>query len=174
MPTVKGKADVARFIATAPEQIVERVLRGAGRAAATIVATEAKDRVISDDVAQKIKVRTRIEDGKVIARVQVLMGRNNLPLWIEYGTDGHFISVANSDRAGLSVRKVNERSKAGTLVINGQFAGETVWHPGARAHPFLRPSLDIKEAEAIRAAQTYISTRVTRAGIVGKDEGDEA
>lgn len=174
MVTTRGKSDVKRFFAAAPAQIKERVLRGAARSAANVVADEARLRVTSDRVARAIKVRTRIEGDKIIARVQVLMGGYNLPIWLEYGTDPHFISVDDSQRAGLSVRKVNSKTRDGSLVIGGNFVGETVHHPGARAHPFLRPSLDMKESEAKAAAQHFILSRVKRTGIIGNDEGDEA
>ena len=62
------------------------------------------------------------------------------------------------------------------MIIGGKFVGETVWHPGAKPHPFLRPSLDIKGAEAIAAAQSYINAHVTPSGIVAsaEPEGDDA
>ncbi|SHL96753.1 hypothetical protein SAMN05518668_104368 [Sphingobium sp. YR657] len=173
MPTSKGKSEVNAVFDRLPAQLVDRVLRGAGRAAANVVAEEARDRVTSDKVRAAIKVRTVTQGDRIIAKVRVDMGRYNLPLWLEYGTYPHFISVDDSQREGMSVGKINQRSKEGSLVIGGSFVGETVWHPGAQAHPFLRPALDIKEADAIKAAQQYISTRVRKGGIVGTDEGDE-
>lgn len=173
MPTRKGKSQVEAFFAKVPQDITMRVLRGAGRAAANVIADEARARSISPEVSAAIRVRTRIEGSRIVARVQVAMANYNLPLWLEYGTDPHFISVDDSQRAGMSVRKVNDGKKAGTLTIGGKPVGATVWHPGSQDHPFLRPALDIKEADAIRAAQHYVSTRVTKIGIIGQDEGDQ-
>ncbi|WP_243395566.1 HK97 gp10 family phage protein [Sphingomonas oleivorans] len=174
MPTVRGKREVRSFIAKLPEELANRVLRGAARAAANVVADEAKDRSISDEVSAAIKVATQREADRIIAKVQVKGLGAYIAPWLEYGTDPHFISVDDSQRAGMSVGRVNRLAKEGSLVINGQFVGSTVWHPGAQRHPFLRPALDIKEAEAVTAAQHYISTRVSKGGITGKDEGDEA
>jgi len=178
MASLKGKDALRLYLSRLPEQFLPRVLRGAARAAATVVADEAKLRSISDDVSAAIKVRTKLEDGKVVGRIIVAMGRNNLPLWLEYGTDPHFITVDDGQRGGLGIKRINakvgEAKGQGSLVIGGKFVGTTVFHPGAQAHPFLRPSLDIKEAEAMRAAQHYISTRVKRSGIVGQDAGDDA
>ncbi|WP_416463966.1 HK97 gp10 family phage protein [Sphingomonas sp. VDB2] len=177
MATSRGKAAVMRYMKDAPEALRERVLRGAARAAGAVVATKAKELSISSEVSDKIKVRTKREDGKIIARVQVLMGNYNLPLWLEYGTDPHFISVSDSQRRGQGIRRINSkvREEGGnaSLVIGGNFVGETVFHPGARAHPFLRPALDMEEADAIRAAQAFISARVMPSGITGSDQGDE-
>lgn len=174
MPTVKGKGEVKSFIAGIPQQLAERVLRGAARAAANIVANEARDRVISTEVRAAIKVATKVEDNRIVAKVQVKGKGAYIAPWLEYGTDPHFISVDDSQRGGLSVRKVNEKVKDGSLVIGGQFVGTTVHHPGARPHPFLRPALDTKEGEAMAAARGYIAARVKSSGITGSDEGDEA
>lgn len=191
MPTVRGAAEVKRFIAGLPAQLEAKVLRGAARAAANVVADEARSRSISPDVTGAIKVAVKVEDGRVVAKVQVKGQGAYMAPWLEYGTAPHFISVDDSQRAGRSAarinaleqegsaliagaRRVNNEGPKGSIVIGGQFVGTTVHHPGARAHPFLRVSLDVKEAEALAAAQSYISARVTRAGISGIVEGNDA
>jgi len=171
MVTVRGQGDVRQFLASIPDQLEDKVLRGAARAGAKVIAEEAKARSISTEVSASIKVRTRLEASRVVGLVQADMGRSNLPLWLEYGTAPHFISVDDSQREGRSVRKVNEN---GSLLIGGKFVGDTVYHPGARPHPFMRPALDSSEGEAIAAAQAYINRHVTRNGIVGDDDaGDD-
>lgn len=178
MPTVRGKDGVKSYFAGLPKQISD-VLRGAGRAGGRVIAEEAKDRSASDDVAADVVVRTKTDDGRIVVTVTVKPGYNwYRALWLEYGTDPHFITVDDSQRGGQGVRRINQQVRAaggdGSLVIGGQFVGATVWHPGARPEPFLRPALDIKEAEAIRAAQAYINSRIARGRFVGKDEGDDA
>lgn len=173
MASLKGRTERKRFIAAVPGE-VKKVLRGAVREAAKVVAEEAKVRVVSDKVRDAIKVSTKADEGRVIAKVQVRMGGYNLPLWLEYGTDPHFISVDASQRGGMGIRRINDETRKGTLVINGKPVGATVWHPGARAHPFMRPALDAKEGEARNAAQAYINSRIGKAGIRADDIGDEA
>ena len=178
MPTVKGKERVKAFIARIPAEIEEKLLPGAARAAARVVATEAKERTQSSEVRDAIKVAVRKpEPGRVIALVQVRGPGAFIAPWEEYGTSAHFISVDDSQRGGMSVGRINRLAKDPysnhSLVIGGNFVGKTVLHPGARAHPFLRPALDIKEAAAIAAAQGYINSRVTPAGIVGGPEGED-
>lgn len=171
MPTVRGKEDVRAFIAQVPVVMETKVLRGAARAAAKIVAEEAKARSISDLVAQSVKISTRqIEQGRVIAKVQTKGPGAYMAPWLEYGTDPHFITVADSERRGMSIGRVNRSVKNGSLVIGGNFVGETVFHPGARPHPFMRPALDTKADEAVRAAQDYINVRVARGMTGGDDE----
>ncbi|WP_223799111.1 HK97 gp10 family phage protein [Sphingomonas nostoxanthinifaciens] len=173
MATIKGRADVARFFQQLPAELGRKVLLGAARAAANIVAAEARQRSISSEVTDAIKVAARREEGRVVAKVQVKGPGAYIAPWLEYGTDPHFITVDESQRRGMSVGKINRSHAEGSLVINGQFVGNTVHHPGARPNPFLRPALDAKEAEAIAAAQTYINARITREGITGPDEPED-
>lgn len=177
MPTVKGKSEVRAYMDALPGQIT-RMLRGAGRAAGKVIAEEAKSRSASDDVAEAVIVKSRQDDGRIVVTVTVKPGFVwSLALWLELGTSGHFISVDDSQRNGMSVRRVNKavRDAGGdkSLVIGGKFVGSTVWHPGARPHPFLRPALDVKEQDAIRAAQAYIAARVSRRGITVTNEGGD-
>lgn len=170
MATSKGGEQVRRFIAQLPQKLEKAVLRGAARAAGKVVADEAKARSISDEVSEAISVVTKVQPGLIVAKVQVKgPGAYKAP-WLEFGTDPHFITVDDSQRQGMSARRINTLSKAGTLVINGEAVGATVFHPGARPHPFLRPALDTKEAEAVAAAQSYINARVSRSGITGSAE----
>jgi hypothetical protein len=178
MPTVRGKAAVKSYIGRIPADIENKLLRGAARAAARVVATEAKDRTQSSEVRAAIKVSTRApEAGRVIALVQTKGPGAFLAPWEEYGTAPHFISVDESQRGGMSIGRINRLAKDPdsnhSLVIGGNFVGKTVLHPGARPHPFLRPALDVKEAEAIAAAQGYINARVKPSGIVAGPEGED-
>ena len=179
MASVKGRSDVRSFMASLPEQLATRVLRGAARAGGKVIAAEAEARSHSDIVSENIITRTKVEDTRVRVAVTVKPGwAMTRAIWEEYGTAPHFISVDDSQRNGLGIKRINQKVKEakgdGSLVINGKFVGATVWHPGAKPHPFLRPALDTKEADAITAAQHYITARVSRTGIKGSDEGDKA
>lgn len=174
MASVKGQAAVKRYLADLPATIEKKLLRGAGRAGAKVVMEEAKARSVSREVADKLEMRTASSPGRVTIKIRVAAGwARSLGIWQEYGTDPHFISVDDSQRQGMSVKRVNKLQKEGSLVIGGHFVGATVWHPGAQRHPFLRVALDLKEAEAVAAAQSYINSRITPAGIVGTAESDD-
>lgn len=168
MATSKGRSDVSRYIANIPGAL-ERLLRGAGRAGANVIAEEAKQRSISSEVSGAIRVSTSVKEGMVTARIQVKGPGSYIAPWLEYGTDPHFISVDDSQRQGMSIGRVNKKVKDGSLVINGKFVGATIFHPGAKAHPFLRPALDMKEVDAVVAAQAYINARVSPKGIASGD-----
>ncbi len=200
MATRRGATATRRFIEQIPDQIRERVLPGAARAGAKVIAQEARDILgtrradgpagTSVLIADAVKVRVRKGDGRVVARVMMAGPGAYVAGWLEYGTAPHFISVDSSQRAGRTAgrinaieksgsivvagaRRVNNESGKGSIVIGGQFVGTTVHHPGARPTPFLRPALDRKGDAATDAAQAYINAHVTRAGIrAGAQEED--
>ncbi len=170
MPSVKGQAEVERFIASLPAQIEAKLLRGAARAGGKVLLAETKSRSPAAAVTEALTLRTNSEPGRIVVKVSV-KGHwpRSLAIWAEYGTDPHFISVDDSQREGKSVRRINETGGA-SLRIGGKFVGKTVWHKGAKANPFMRPSLDHSAAAARAAMQTYVNARVTRGGIIGSDE----
>lgn len=183
MVTTRGKADVRRFIVAIPPQLETKVLRGAARAAADVVAEEARLRSLSQEVSDAIKVATSAKGGRIIAKVQVKGPGAYLAPWLEHGTAPHIIRASDAAKQGMSIGRINRLDKAAAkdgrtgpghaLVINGRFVGDIIHHPGARPHPFLRPALDTKEAQAIAAAQSYIAARVSPAGITGSPVEDD-
>ncbi|OWK32294.1 HK97 gp10 family phage protein [Sphingomonas mucosissima] len=182
MATSRGGPEVRRFIAQLPKQIETKVLRGAARVAANVVADEARRRLGGKRaktasgamvlIANAVKVVTRQVPGAIVAKVQLKGEGAYVGRWLEWGTAPHFITVQDSAREGRSVNRINRLAREGSLVIGTQFVGASVWHKGADASPFMRVSLDLRETEAIAAAQAYINSRVTRKGIIGDDEGD--
>jgi len=182
MATIKGKTEVRHFFAQIPAALETKILRGAARAAAKVVADEAKMQVTSDQVRGAIKISTRQEEtGRVIAKVQVKGKGAYLGPWLEFGTSPHFISAGDS---GFSPSKLTQKANregaysetaTRSLKIGNTYVSGTVIHPGARPHPFLRPALDLKAAEAIAEAQAHINTRLAREGIGGAEvpEADE-
>ncbi|WP_347271802.1 HK97 gp10 family phage protein [Rhizorhabdus histidinilytica] len=171
----KGRAEVRRYMRETVPTDLMKVLRGAGRVAGNVIADEARDRSISDEVSEAVQVKVSVKDGKITVWIHVkgrMTGPAGIAVWLEYGTSPHFISVDDRQRQGMSARRINELGRQGSLVIQGQFVGDTVHHPGARRHPFLRPALDLKIREAVAAAQTYINTRVRRSGINTAEDGE--
>lgn len=173
MATSRGRSEVKRFMAQLPSEIERKLLRGAAKAAIGVVKDEAADRTRSSEVREALHVPPPKVDGGLVTVKLTVKGQwpQSLANWEEYGTAPHVISVADDrDRQGMSVNRINKVQKAGTLVIGGNPVGKVVHHPGVQANPFLRPALDIKEREAIAAAQNYINSRVRPSGIVGGDE----
>jgi len=179
MATIRGRAEVSSYLSQLPHELAAKVLRGAGRAGGKILAAEAKQRSSSDDVAADIIVKTRNDQNQIVVTVTVKPGYNWFrALWLEYGTDPHFISVSDAQRGGQGIRRINQKVREakgeGSLVIGGEFVGQTIWHPGARPYPFFRPAFDAKEGDALKEAQAYINARISRRGITATEEGDDA
>lgn len=177
MPTVRGKAGVQAYMAALPEKL-KRVMRGAARAGGKVFEDYVSENTPSDAVRAALRTRTSVEGDKITVKTDLKPGwGRSVGNWLEYGTKGHFISVDDSQRGGKSIGRINKQVREAdgdhSLVISGQFVGSTVWHPGANPHPVFRPAGDLKEGEALAAAQAYINTHVTRAGIIGAEEGDE-
>lgn len=180
MPTVKGREETRAFMARVPIALQTKVLRGAARAGATVIADEAKLLSISEEVAAAIKVATKREYDRIVAKIQVKGPGAYIAPWLEYGTAPHFISV--DDERGMTAGRVNRLVKGGddglkaTLLINGRPVGKTVYHPGTQPQPFLLPALDHKRDDAIAAAQQYINAGVARmhnGGPALEDGGEE-
>lgn len=160
-----GKQSLDQFLASLPKKLEENVLRGGMRALVKTIADDASDRCISEEVKGSIKISARASGGIVTSKVQTKGKGAYIAPWLEYGTAPHFITVDESQRGGRSVRRINAAHREGSLVINGQYVGETVHHPGARPFPFLRPALDSKMGEGLAAMEKYITTRLAKADL---------
>ena len=189
MARVRGGAATRRYMTELPGLLRDRVLRGAARAGAKVIAEGAKERLggrtaegpggadvlIANSVKVQVKLKGEIVRGRVLLRGPgAYVGR-----WLEYGTDPHFISVDPQYRQGMTARRINKSISDGndglkaSLVINGKPVGTSVYHPGARKVPFLRPAVDTLEREALAEAQAYINARATRAGLLAGPAAEE-
>ncbi len=175
----RGGSAVRRFLIGLPDALERKVLPGAARAAGEVVAEEARLNVRSQLVAEHIKVKTERGAGYVRATISIIGSdaradwARSLGVWLEYGTDPHYITVDDSQSDGKSAARINRLADKGVLVINGRPVGKTVLHPGAQSHPFLRPALDLRARAAAAAGQSYIKSRVSRNGIAASDEDSE-
>ena len=181
--SVKGMGDLKQFLASLPDNLGQNILRGALRAGAQAYADGARENCRDPEVRAAIKVSARSEPGIVSAKVKVQGPGAYKGPWLENGTDPHFISVDEDHSGGRTVRRINRLDKAArlagkegpgaSLVINGQFVGTTVHHPGAKPFPFMRPAADTKGPDAIAAIGNYITTRLTKEGLAGPAEDQQ-
>jgi hypothetical protein len=174
MPSaVRGRAEVSRYLRQLPEHIT-KVLHGSGRAGGKVVAEDAKRRCRSDAVGEAVVEKTEVDGLQVRVRITVKPGwARSVAIWLEYGTSSHFITVDDDQRQGMTARRINSTGKARSLLINGKPVGTSVFHPGAQPHPFLRPALDASRAEAIAAAQAYVTARIGHNGGPALDDEDD-
>jgi hypothetical protein len=126
-----------------------------------------------------MKITTRVRGFKETASLKAKHTNkkgipDNLPIWLEYGTVAHFISVQDeekpinrrlSERAGKIVRASMTTVNRNVLKIGANFIGPTVWHPGARPRAWFRPALDSQAQNAVVAMAEYIKKRLTKQGL---------
>ncbi len=180
---VKGLKELDQFLKLLPVKVEANIKRGMLRAAGNEYKEEAKSNInsVSGDLAKSVRVTTRLnrKKGKIDAAVKAgptkkIPGAFNAH-FVEFGTRPHLIKVPENEKQinkrlsrkrGKVVREslttINRRS----LQIGQSFVGPVVKHPGARAHPFMRPAFDSKSKDAIKAAGEYVKRRLrTKNGI---------
>lgn len=153
---IKGAAELQRKLGQLPVKLEKNILRGALRAGAKVIEREAKARVPvkSGLLRDSIRVSVRARRGTVTAQVKAGGRRKGQAFYawmVEHGTRRHVI-VAGAGRS-RTVR---------ALAIAGRIVGAKVDHPGAAAHPFMKPSLDSRAPQALDAIRAYIGKRLDK------------
>jgi len=147
---IRGGRDLGTFLQSLPVKIERNILRSALRQGANVFKDEAQREVPVDegDLRASIRVSVRTKGATVYASVKA--GGKKAPHWhlVEFGTRPHKIKPKN----------------AHSLVIGGHVVAE-VDHPGAKAKPFMRPTLDSKSGAAIEAVGAQVRKRLTKEGI---------
>jgi hypothetical protein len=180
---MKGADALHAFFASLPENLERNVLRPALKAGAEVYAEGARELCRDPEVEATIGTTSRSEPGLVTAKVQTKgEGAFKAP-WLENGTDAHFITVDDSQREGQTVARINDLDRKArkegrdgpgpSLKINGKFVGGTVFHPGAKPYPFMRPSVDTRTDAAIGAIAAHIAKKTTAAGVQTPDPEGE-
>lgn len=158
--SVKGLAELQKFLDTLAPKVEQNIMRGALRAGMNTVKPVAQANIhnVSGELARGLKIGTRARRGTVTSSLKAKGIHGHVAKWVEYGTKPHEITAGD-----------------GALSFGGGFA-KSVQHPGAKRRPFLRPALDSQATAAVVAAGEYIKKRLTKAGLDAshvKIEGDE-
>lgn len=150
--SVKGLAELGKFLDTLAPKLQRNVLRQALRAGANVIKPAAKANVhsVSGQLARGLKVSTGSKGGVIYSKLKATGKHAHIAVWLEYGTKAHFIKAKN--------RKA--------LKIGDEFAA-FARSPGARPKPFLRPALDQQAAAAVVAVGEAIKARLTKEGLDG-------
>ncbi len=160
---ITGGEALAKALRELPVKIEKNILRSAMRAGARVIANEAKGNVpVEDgDLKRSIRVSTNTRKGEVTAKAVAGGKKVYYAHFVEFGTVGHIISAKSGSVLRFTTRdgKYHERT--------------SVNHPGARAKPFLRPALDSKAQQAVRAVAKQIAAKLTERGIDTPDLGSD-
>ncbi len=165
---VGGLAETLRALDLLPDRLRTNGARQMLNAMADPIVEEAQLRAPkgSGKMAKAIRKGSprKNEDGTFSIRIYVDERREHgfLGYFFEYGVRPHWIKVPDAELAHVpqgrrrqsratKMKNLNKGIRAGSLVINGNFVGPYVFHPGVRAHPFLVPALDVRADAAIAA-----------------------
>lgn len=194
---VKGLGDLQKFLDTLPVKLEANVMRGALRAGMKVIKPVAQSNVrsVSGKLAQGLMISTRImrrdgliaKTGSAVASLKAKGPHGYIAMWVEYGTQAHYISVREDEKninvrrsfgLGRLVRESMTTLNRRVLQIGQTFVGPTVFHPGAKGRGFMRKALDSQAQNAVVAAAEYMKQRLaTKHGIDTSGvtiEGDEA
>lgn len=147
---IAGGKQLDDLLKTLPMKVQKNMLRSAMRAGAAVYRAKARENVPVHLGALKksIRITSNSKQGWVRASVKV----GNAVAWyahlVEYGTRAHKIKAAK-----------------GRALRLGQVVVAEVDHPGAQAHPFMRPAADDGHAGAIDAVKAKLRERLTLQGL---------
>lgn len=149
-----GKA-LAKALSELPLKIERNIMRSALRAGASVIAAEARRNVPVDTQELKRSIRTSSNSKRGMVEANAVVGnRKSKKGWyatfVEFGTAPHLIR-AGKNKPVLSFRDLNGVWHQ-ALEVN---------HTGAKAKPFMRPALDTKGEEAVKAVADRIRERLT-------------
>lgn len=184
---IKGFAELDKALRELPDKIERNIIRSALRQGAKVIEAEAKrlcpiappttvnrERYGNQagELRNSIRSSVKVHKGVPVATISAGNEKAYYAKWVEFGTAGHLISVKDGPtrmtRKGpkkISVKTLNKRIKAGTLMIGSKAIGKSVWHPGSKAVPFMRTALDTAARAAIAAFGAQVKKRLTKEGI---------
>lgn len=178
---MKGGPELFALLDVIDRRFARNTVRNGLRAGAKVFQVGAKRlvRKRSRRLEKSLKLSTRM-DGDIISAKVVAKGPGSYTApWIEYGVRPHWIVVAGEDLAEVRsriksrrstsdktrMRDLNNMVRAGSLIIGGNFVGPYVHHPGHKAFPFMRTSLETNANEGLTAVGDYIASRLSWSGL---------
>lgn len=140
---VSGLAELTRKLETIPDDIQNKIMKGAMRAGANVIADEASALAPWEHL-KDVEVTVKSEGGETSAKVG--SGRKNHDAhFAEFGTKAHTITVKNKKVLGY-------RGMEQDVIF-----GKTMQHPGVGALPYMRPAFDTQGEAAIQAVRDFMA-----------------
>lgn len=155
---VKGLADLDKFLSALPKNMQKQAYRQALTAAARPIRDEARLLAPKETgkMAKSIKTGSsrQNQDGTFSITVRLDGEHAYLGTFHEYGVAAHLIASTGKGEGRVAVKKAAEGTgtvKNGVMKIGDRYVSGVIRHPGHAAHPFMRPALDAKADEAVKA-----------------------
>lgn len=167
---VSGLKELDAFLSHLPMNMQKGAYRAGLTAAAKPIRDDARARArkSSGKMARSIKTGSprQNQDGSFSVTISLKGPHAFLGTFHEYGVRPHYIARTGKGEGRVAIRK----AKAGEGTVDAQvmkigddFVSGIISHPGHMASPFLRPALDTRADEAVKAFADRI-----RAYIEGK------
>jgi HK97 gp10 family phage protein len=169
---VRGLAELDKYLSHLPANMQKQAYRGMVTAIARPIRDEA--RLLAPKrtgkMAKSIKTGSarQNQDGSFQVSVRLQGPHAFLGVMHEFGVSPHFISAGDADMSAKLLTRAGKREgidvvsrKGGknepeVLKIGENYISGGVMHPGHAAHPFMRPALDAKADEAVRAGAVFL------------------
>ena len=156
---VEGLAELQSLLASLDDTISRRLLRTALRKAAQLFAAAMKARIHRQfgkqthqsgkprpHVADDVKVRMKVENGRLTARIGAGRQTAYILNFLEYGTQQHEIHAA----------------KGSALFIPGTGLVKSVMHPGAREYKVLEPAFNEQQSAVIETFRNELAAGIEK------------
>lgn len=161
---VKGLDQLQALLDSLAPKIERNILRGALRAGANVVKTEAKAmcpvgppsasgakryKLYAGALRDSIRVSVKAKGGRVTASVKAGGKLKN-------GADVFYAHIVERGAVAHEIK-----AKSGGFLAIGGGIYRKVDHPGMKAKPFMRPALDGRAQDAVVAAAEYMKARLS-------------
>ena len=178
---VNGLKDLDAYLSALPVNMQKAAYRAGLVAAARVVRDEARLRAPKQTgkMAKAIRTGSARQTDKGFSISVRLTGNNHafLGLFHEYGVAPHLIASTGKGQGRVAIRKALDAGDkiGGVMKIGDRYVSGVLHHPGHAAHPFMRPALDAKADEAVKAFADRIRAWLeNKTGFAAPAEFDEA
>ncbi|PIG29403.1 HK97 gp10 family phage protein [Janthinobacterium sp. 35] len=147
---ISGGKKLDDLLKTLPGKLQKNIMRSAIRAGVVVYRDKVKELVPvhMGELKKSIRISTKLKGGVVTASLKVGSRKAWYAKLVEFGTRPHKITPKD----------------ARALEIGGAVV-ESVDHPGAQAHPYMRPAADAGHTAALAAVVDQLRKRLTLAGL---------
>ena len=155
---LKGGKDLAAFLDAFPVRLQKNAVRAALTAAARPIRDQARANAPHESGKLAKAIRTGNpkvnQDGTVSVSIRLKGEHAFLGLFMEFGVAPHLIARTEAGQGKVAIRKAAEGNgvvATRAMKIGDEFVSGIIHHPGFGDKPFLRPALDAKAGDAIKA-----------------------
>lgn len=161
---VKGLRELDAYLSAFPARMQKQAYRQALTAAAAPIRDEARLLAPKKTGAMAKSIKTgsprQNQDGTFSVSIRLEGPHSFLGVMHEYGVAPHLIARTGKGEGRVAIRKASEGTgtvENGVMKIGNDFVSGIISHPGHRARAFMRPALDAKAQEAVKAFAAKIS-----------------